>query len=40
MIEINYAHIWSIFLISNDKVLTKEKGIQDLKIIGLITVKG
>ena len=27
------------FLISNDKILTKQKDIQDLKIIGLIKGK-
>ena len=34
--------LWMIkwFLISNDKVLTKQKDIQDHKIIGLIKVKG
>ena len=37
---INYAHICSIFLISNDKILTKQKDIQDRKIIGLIKGKG
>ena len=36
---IDYAHICSIFLISNDKVLTKQKDIQDRKIIGLIKSK-
>ena len=36
---IDYAHICSIFLISNDKVLTKQKDIQDSKIIGLIKSK-
>ena len=33
---IDYAHICSIFLISNDKVLTKKKNIQNRKIIGVI----
>ena len=33
---IDYAHICSIFLISNDKILTKQKDIEDHKIIGLI----
>ena len=37
---IDYAHICSIFLISNDKILTKQKDIQDRKIIGLIKGKG
>ena len=37
---IAYAHIRSIFLISNDKVLTKQKDIQNRKIIGLIKGKG
>ena len=37
---IDYAHICSIFLISNDKVVTKQKDIQDRKIIGLIKSKG
>ena len=37
---IDYAHICSIFLISNDEVLTKQKDIQDRKIIGLIKGKG
>ena len=37
---IDYAHICSIFLISNDKILTKKKDIQDRKIIGLIKGKG
>ena len=36
---IDYAHICSIFLISNDKILTKQKDIQDRKIIGLIKGK-
>ena len=36
---IDYAHICSIFLISNDKILTKKKDIQDSKIIGLIKGK-
>ena len=35
-----YAHICSIFLISNDKILTKERDIEDRKIIGLIKGKG
>ena len=37
---IDYAHICSIFLINNDKVVTKQKDIQDRKIIGLIKGKG
>ena len=37
---IDYAHICSIFLISNDKILTKQKDIQDRKIIRLIKGKG
>ena len=37
---IDYAHICSIFLISNDKVVTKQKDIQDRKIIGLTKSKG
>ena len=37
---IDYAHICSIFLISSDKILTKQKDIQDCKIIGLIKGKG
>ena len=37
---IDYAHICSIFLISNDKILTKQKDIEDRKIIGLIKGKG
>ena len=37
---IDYAHICSVFLISNDKILTKQKDIQDRKIIGLIKGKG
>ena len=37
---IDYAHICSIFLISNDKTLTKQKDIKDRKIIGLIKGKG
>ena len=36
---IDYAHICSVFLISNDKILTKQKDIQDRKIIGLIKGK-
>ena len=36
---IDYAHICSMFLISNDKVLTKQKDIQDRNIIGLIKGK-
>ena len=35
---IDYAHICSVFLIRNDKVLTKKNEIQELKIIG--PVKG
>ena len=37
---IDYTHICSIFLISYDKILTKQKNIQDRKIIGLIKGKG
>ena len=37
---IDYAHICSVFLISNDKVLTKQKDIQELKIIGPVKGKG
>ena len=37
---VDYAHICSIFLISNDKVLTKQIDIQDRKSIGLIKGKG
>ena len=37
---IDYAHICSILLISNDKILTKKKDTQDRKIIGLINGKG
>ena len=37
---IDYARICSIFLIRNDKILTKQKDIQDRKIIGLIKGKG
>ena len=37
---IDHAHICSICLISNDKVLTKQKDIQDRKIIGLVKGKG
>ena len=36
----DYAHICSIFLISNNKVLTKQKNIRDRKVIGLIKGKG
>ena len=36
----DYAHICSTFLISNDKMLTKHKDIQDRKIIGLVNDKG
>ena len=36
---IDYANIGSMFLISNDKVLTKQKDIQDRNIIGLIKGK-
>ena len=36
---IDYANICSMFLISNDKVLTKQKDIQDRNIIGLIKGK-
>ena len=35
---IDYAYIFSIFLISNDKVLTKQKDMQDRKTIGLIII--
>ena len=37
---IDYGHICSTFLISNDKVLTKQKDIQDHEIIGLMKGKG
>ena len=37
---IDYAHINSVFLISNDKISNKQKDIQDLKIIGPIKSKG
>ena len=37
---IDYAHFCSIFLISNDNILTRQKDIQDHKIIGLIRGKG
>ena len=37
---IDYAHLSSIFPISNDKILTKQKDIQECKIIGLIKGKG
>ena len=37
---IDYAHICSIILISNDKVVTKQNDIQDRKVIGLIKGKG
>ena len=37
---IDYGHICSTFLISNDKVLTKQKDIQDQEIIGLMKGKG
>ena len=37
---IDYSHICSIFLISNNKKVTKQKDIQDRKIIGLIKGKG
>ena len=37
---IDYVHIFSTFLIINDKTLTKQKDIQDCKIIGLIKSKG
>ena len=37
---IDYARICSIFLISNDEILTKQKDIQDCKIIELIKGKG
>ena len=39
MIPIDYANICLIFLISNDKVPTKTKDIEDLKIIGIIESK-
>ena len=37
---IDYGNLCSIFLIRNDKVLTKHKDIQGRKIIGLIKGKG
>ena len=37
---IDYAHICSLFLISNNKILTEQKDIQNCKIIGLINGKG
>ena len=37
---IDYAHIFSIFITSNDKVLTKQKDVQDRKIIALFNGKG
>ena len=37
---IDYTHICSIFLISNDKVVSKQKDIQDRKITRLIKGKG
>ena len=37
---IDYAHIFSIFITSNDKVLTKQKDVQDHKIIALFNGKG
>ena len=37
---IDYAQICSIFLISHDIMLTREKDIPDRKIIGLIKGKG
>ena len=37
---IDYAHFCSIFLISNDNILTRQKDTQDRKIIGLIKGKG
>ena len=37
---IDYSHICLGFLISNDEILTKEKNIQDHKIIGLMKGKG
>ena len=40
MNAIDYAHLCSIFLISNAKLLTKQKDIQDCKTIGLINGKG
>ena len=39
MIVIDYANICSIFLISNDKVETKTKGIEDRNIIWIIKGK-
>ena len=36
----DWAHICSIFLIGSDKLLTKQKHIQDRKIIELIKDKG
>ena len=39
MIPIDYANICLIFLISNDKVSTKTKDVEDLKIIGIIKSK-
>ena len=37
---IDYVHICSISLFSNDKVLTKQKDIKDRKIIGLVKGSG
>ena len=37
---IDYVHIFSIFLISKDKVLTKKKDVHNHKISGLIKGKG
>ena len=37
---IDYVHIFSIFLISKDKVLTKQKDVHNHKISGLIKGKG
>ena len=36
---IDYAHFSSIFLISNEKILTEQKDIQDRKTIGLLNEK-
>ena len=36
---IDYAYIFSIFITSNDKVLTKQKDVQDRKIIALFNGK-
>ena len=37
---IDYAYICSIFLVSNDKIVTKQKDIKDREVIGLIKGKG